>query len=237
MLITDGLKAYNDACKFEYWTPKMETRTVHIRHISLKGEHHNNMIERLNGQIRDRQKVIRGLKKPDTPILAGYQIYHNYVRPHMGLEGRTPAEAAGIKVEGTDKWLTLIQNASKNLRLKQNVSSRWNTSMPRYYGPGSKALSLGVIIFLFGALFSCSHHPNLADRQISRKLGLALNILALIPVAYSVVVFTVKEMKEKEGLAVRFRSIQWGLVITYIVLITTILVFVVATPSGAPCTT
>jgi len=29
-----------------------------------------------------------------------------------GLEGKTPAEAAGIKVEGDDKWLTLIQNAS-----------------------------------------------------------------------------------------------------------------------------
>jgi hypothetical protein len=31
----------------------------------------------------------------------------------MGLEGKTPAEVAGIKVEGENKWLTLIQNASK----------------------------------------------------------------------------------------------------------------------------
>lgn len=41
------------------------------------------------------------------------QIYHNYVRPHEALDGRTPSEAAGIEVEGTDKWLTLIQNASR----------------------------------------------------------------------------------------------------------------------------
>jgi hypothetical protein len=27
--------------------------------------------------------------------------------------GKTPAEAAGIKVEGQNKWLTLIQNASR----------------------------------------------------------------------------------------------------------------------------
>ncbi|MGP8125297.1 MAG: hypothetical protein ACLQEQ_05425 [Nitrososphaerales archaeon] len=27
-------------------------------------------------------------------------------------QGRTPAEAAGIKVEGEDRWRTLIQNAS-----------------------------------------------------------------------------------------------------------------------------
>jgi hypothetical protein len=30
----------------------------------------------------------------------------------MALEGRTPAEKAGITVKGKDKWLTLIQNAS-----------------------------------------------------------------------------------------------------------------------------
>jgi len=48
-----------------------------------------------------------------TPILIGYQIYHNYVRPHEALKGRTPSEAAGIMVKGENKWLTLIQNASK----------------------------------------------------------------------------------------------------------------------------
>jgi hypothetical protein len=56
---------------------------------------------------------MRTLEKSDTPILTGMQIYQNYVRPHMELKGKTPAEAAGIKVEGADKWLTLIQNASK----------------------------------------------------------------------------------------------------------------------------
>jgi hypothetical protein len=29
-----------------------------------------------------------------------------------GLDGKTPAEAAGIKVEVSNKWLTIIQNAS-----------------------------------------------------------------------------------------------------------------------------
>jgi hypothetical protein len=70
-------------------------------------------MERMNGEIRDRERVTRNLKKPDSPILTGLQIYHNYVRPHMGLDGKTPADLAGIQVKGTDKWLTLIQNASK----------------------------------------------------------------------------------------------------------------------------
>ena len=29
----------------------------------------------------------------------------------MGLGGRTPAEAAGIKITGHDKWMTIIANA------------------------------------------------------------------------------------------------------------------------------
>lgn len=50
----------------------------------------------------------------DTPILKGLQIYHNYMRLHEGLDGDTPADRCGIKIEGNNKWLTIIQNASKD---------------------------------------------------------------------------------------------------------------------------
>ena len=63
---------------------------------------------------RDRERVMRTLEKSDTPILMGYQIFHNYVRPHMALKGQTPAEAAGIRIEGENKWLTIIQNAKRS---------------------------------------------------------------------------------------------------------------------------
>ncbi|MGA2971814.1 MAG: hypothetical protein ABSE39_04205 [Candidatus Bathyarchaeia archaeon] len=62
--------------------------------------------------MRDREKVVRGVKKDDSPLIGGYQIFHNYVRPHMALDGKTPADLAGISVQGEDKWLTLIQAAS-----------------------------------------------------------------------------------------------------------------------------
>ena len=113
VLITDGLPAYREAYVREYRTRSLEKTTHHIRQITMSGKHNNNKMERLNGEIRDREKVMRGLKRPDTPILTGYQIYHNHIRPHEGLDGKTPAEACGIRVEGQDKWLTLIQNASQ----------------------------------------------------------------------------------------------------------------------------
>jgi hypothetical protein len=41
-------------------------------------------------------------------LLKGYQIYHNFVRPHEGLKGETPAAMAEIRVEGDNKWPTII---------------------------------------------------------------------------------------------------------------------------------
>lgn len=102
----------HDAYKKEFWIHRIETRTAHIRHITLRRDHKDNKMKRMNGEVRDREKVMRGLKKTDTAILKGYQLFHNYIRPHEGLKGKTPAEACGIKVE-EKKWITLIQNASQ----------------------------------------------------------------------------------------------------------------------------
>jgi len=54
---------------------------------------------------------MRGIKKHDSVMFDGYQIFHNYIISHMGLDGKTPSEACGIKIEGNNKWITLIQNA------------------------------------------------------------------------------------------------------------------------------
>ncbi|TSA43536.1 DDE domain-containing protein [archaeon] len=117
ILVTDGLRSYHEAWMKEFRTQKLADTTVHICNITLEGTHNNNKMERLNGEIRDREKVMRSLKKNDTPILTGMQIFHNYVRPHEGLDNKTPAEACGIQVQGENKWLTLIQNASRKRKV------------------------------------------------------------------------------------------------------------------------
>jgi transposase-like protein len=118
-LITDGLPAYHDAFNKEFYT-RSNPQSKHISAIKLDGDMNNNKMERINGEIRDREKVMRGLKEKDTPILQGMQIYHNFMRPHEALKGKTPAEACGIEVVGENKWITLIQNASQSEHQKNN---------------------------------------------------------------------------------------------------------------------
>lgn len=102
VLISDGAPNFNEAFNREFYTNRWP-RARHIRHISLQGDHNNNKMERMNGEIRDREKTMRSLKKADTPILKGLQIYHNYMSPHEGLNGETPAERCGMKIKGQNK--------------------------------------------------------------------------------------------------------------------------------------
>jgi transposase-like protein len=116
VFVTDGLPAYRDAFKKEF-APKndLQKPSEHIKEIHFKNQRKNNNIEeRLNGEFRDREKTFRGLKKDDSPAIAGIQLYHNYLRPHSSLNNDTPADRAGVIIKGDNKWITIIQNASKS---------------------------------------------------------------------------------------------------------------------------
>lgn len=99
-MVTDGLNSYKQALNKEFYD---NHRSVdHIADVGLQ-ESLNNVLERMHGSIREREKVIRGLKEDYTPIIPMNQIYYNVIRPHMGLKGKTPAEAAGIGVSKENK--------------------------------------------------------------------------------------------------------------------------------------
>ena len=65
-LISDGAPNFNEAFNREFYTNKWP-RARHIRHIRLQGDYNNNKMERMNGEIRDREKTMRGLKKVILP--------------------------------------------------------------------------------------------------------------------------------------------------------------------------
>ena len=101
-----------------YWLARMVAEhkdSEHVRHIHMADDMNNNPMESFNGNtVRLREEATRGLKREDSAILTGLRLYHNHVRPHQGLPGKTtPGEAAGIRIEGDNKRKTIIQNAAK----------------------------------------------------------------------------------------------------------------------------
>ena len=41
--------------------------------------------------------------------MKGWEVYYNFIRPHLALNGKTPSElATDIKLENPNRWLKLI---------------------------------------------------------------------------------------------------------------------------------
>ena len=112
IFVTDGLAQFHIEYKRVFYTVK-GLMSIHIRDIHIRNLICNtNKQERLNGELAARFAASRGIKKEDSIIFAIAIIHHNFIKPHGGIGGRTPARAAGIDIRGADTWLTLIQNAA-----------------------------------------------------------------------------------------------------------------------------
>lgn len=93
-IITDKLAAYLDGIELVFGAD-----TKHIRSKPFTIEDNTNLIERFHGTLKDRTKVMRGLKDIASArlITEGWLLHYNYLRPHEALKGKTPAEAAGVE--------------------------------------------------------------------------------------------------------------------------------------------
>jgi transposase-like protein len=109
-IVTDGLHSYNRAVATELSTADKFVR--HVKGVGVKNRIHNNKVERLHGTVRDREKTMRGIDNEDSAkvFIDGFRVYYNYIRPHKGLNGRTPAQEAGIDLDlGRNRWMGLIK--------------------------------------------------------------------------------------------------------------------------------
>ena len=99
--------AFNKVCRPARGLGRWHVRDVHVRNVACN----TNTQERLNGESVDRFRSARGINGEDSPTFRVAVLHHNFVKPHGGMGGRTPAEAAGMDVQGADKWRTIMQNS------------------------------------------------------------------------------------------------------------------------------
>ena len=112
IFVTDRLKAFSPAFRKVFWRGR-NPRPVHFRESHLRSRRcNNNCHERFNGTLSERLGTARGIQKTDSTLVVASLFHYNFVRPHLGLGGITPARAAGVTVRGTNVWLTLIQHAA-----------------------------------------------------------------------------------------------------------------------------
>lgn len=100
--------------------------TEHLYNVGLQHHPNNNHVERLQGTVRERNKTQRGLKSEDSVFIKGHQLYCNFIKPHKGLNGYTPAHFSNIYLGlGDKKWENLL-NQSINYNDGKNIISVLN---------------------------------------------------------------------------------------------------------------
>ena len=112
--VSDGFENYKNAFNKLFYNVAKLTFGIPIKLQKHGVNHNNNHIERYNGKIKDRIKVMRGgfsSFEGAKTFLNMRRVVHNFVNPHQGLKEKTPAEVAEIKTElKKNKLLILIQS-------------------------------------------------------------------------------------------------------------------------------
>ena len=120
IVMTDKLAAYLDGIELAFGAD-----AKHRQGSPFDIETNTNLIERFQGSLKDRTKVLRGLKRPDTArkFIEGWLIHYNYFRPHISLKGKTPAQKAGIKLS-TNDWLDVVREPRDTAKIEISTEPR-----------------------------------------------------------------------------------------------------------------
>jgi transposase-like protein len=112
--VHDGLRTYDEAYQRELFTLQ-NPRIKNVRSIGSSDDGLNPKVERLNGTMRDRETVTKGLDNAEAAqqLVDAMRIHYNFIRPNQAIGGQTPAEAAGIDLNlGENKIENLMRQAA-----------------------------------------------------------------------------------------------------------------------------
>ena len=96
IFVTERLRVFSSAFR-KIWMGR-NPRPVHFRESHICSRHcNNNCHERFNGTLSERLGTARGIQRTDSTLVVASLVCYNFVRPHLGLGGITPAGAGSTR--------------------------------------------------------------------------------------------------------------------------------------------
>ncbi|MDD4859782.1 MAG: IS6 family transposase [Dehalococcoidales bacterium] len=122
-VITDKLPSYLDV--------RYGKDAEHIQSKPFAVENNTQMIERFHSTLKQRTKVMRGLKNLETAhdFIGGWLVHYNYLRPHTSLCDKTPAQAAGVEYP-YQNWADIIRKHKPSTPIIIEHQPRGKAKMP-----------------------------------------------------------------------------------------------------------
>ena len=138
-IVHDGLRSYDDAFQDSLFTFR-SPRIQNIRSIGSNEKGLNPKVERLNGTVRDRESVMRGMDTAESAqeLVDAMRIHYNFIRGNQAIGGQTPAKAAGIN-------LNLGDNKTENLMRLAALHSKEAQVEPTVKGLGDRISNVIIL--------------------------------------------------------------------------------------------
>jgi transposase-like protein len=117
-VLTDGWGGYRDGIELAYGADSKHIVTTPFTDAELS----SNLMERWNGTLKDRLKPMRGMDRNASfqLILDGFVFFYNYLRPHMGIGGKTPAQAAKVDYP-FENWRDVVESQMPRLEIPKGI--------------------------------------------------------------------------------------------------------------------
>lgn len=121
-ILTDGWVGYPDAIERAYGADAKHIRSKPFADKELS----TNLMERWNGTLKDRLKPMRGMDRNSNfqLILDGFVFFYNYLRPHMGLGGKTPSQVADTGYPYAN-WGDVVESEMPNLEIADGETTEY----------------------------------------------------------------------------------------------------------------
>jgi len=153
VILTDKMKSYPDGI-----FTALGGYTEHVQSSPFRvDEDSTSRIERFHETLKERTKVMKAFRDIDTLIefAKGFLTYYNFLKPHEGLNGKTPAEKAKLRYD-VKTWADVVnipvpveveraKRISPRLKLTQPKVSIEGAFKRKRTKPFQRALPLGGV--------------------------------------------------------------------------------------------